>query len=233
MGPEIQTEQMRNSFRGARCHQSRVGALLHACAGRKVIHIGCVDAGFYEFHSAHGKLLHAELSKVAQRVIGVDVDAPGLDVMRRDGFQDLVLADITESEGRAAVLRAATEVNGVDVIICGETIEHVPDVVRFMSGVLAISRGTAAEVILTTPNPFYFRNFLNALLGVEVVHPDHNAYLSATNLTTLVRKAGGAIDLRVEYYTNLSERSWRAKTKSLLAMWFPMLADGVWLSVRA
>jgi 2-polyprenyl-3-methyl-5-hydroxy-6-metoxy-1,4-benzoquinol methylase len=192
-----------------------------------------VDAGFYEFHSANGRLLHAELCKVAQRVIGVDVDASGIEVMRRDGFQDIVLADITESDGRAAVLRAATEVNGIDVIICGETIEHVPDVVRFMSGVLAISRAATAEVILTTPNPFYFRNFLNAALGVEVVHPDHNAYLSAANLRTLVRKAGGATDVRVEYYTNLSERSWRARMKSLLGSWFPMLADGVWLTVRA
>jgi len=233
MGLEIQAEELSNDFRGARCYRSRIDALVRACAGRTVIHIGCVDAGFYRRHSDAGRLLHAELCRVAKQVIGVDVDGDGIDVMRRDGFQNLVVADITELAGRSAVLQAATETNGIELIICGETIEHVPDPLSFMSGVLAISRGTGAEVILTTPNPFYLSNFVNATRGVEVVHPDHNAYLSAANLKTLIRKAGGAAECRVDYYANLSERRWRAWIKTLITARYPMLADGVLMTLRA
>jgi len=233
MGIEIQSEEMRNNFRDARCYASRVRALVRACAGKRVIHIGCVDSGFYQRHSEDGRLLHAELCRVAQQVVGVDVDRAGIEVMRKDGFQRLVVADITEVIGREAVLAAAAEFDGTALIICGETIEHVPDPLRFMSGVLEISRGTGAEVILTTPNPFYLSNFVNAVRGVEVVHPDHNAYLSAANLKTLIRKAGGASECRVDYYTNPSQHRWRARIKTLLTARFPMLADGVLMTLRA
>lgn len=47
------------------------------CIGKKVLHIGCVDAGLMEERYKQNELLHQKLDKVASLLYGIDIDAGG------------------------------------------------------------------------------------------------------------------------------------------------------------
>jgi uncharacterized UPF0146 family protein len=196
------------------------------------LHVGCVDVGFYETHLAQDRFLHDDLLEAAARVVGVDVDAAGVARMLRDGYTDVFVVDITTREGRSELRGMLGAPPELDVILCGEVIEHVSSPLDLVRGLLDVSRTTGAEIVITTPNPFYWGRFVEAIFRRETVHPDHNAYLSAANLKALARKAGGASELTCDFYENHSSSSLRSLLKHGISRVLPCLADGVIVRFR-
>jgi hypothetical protein len=144
-----------------------------------------------------------------------------------DGYSDVWVIDITTEQGRTDVTRLLGPSGLLDIVLCGEVIEHVQNTVDLMRGLVELSRVTKAEIVITTPNPFYWGRFVEAVLGRETVHPDHNAYLSAANLKALARKAGGATDLECNFYENHGTSRLLGLVKHGVSRLVPCLADGV------
>ena len=164
-------------------YDGRQDYVLDRCAGRRVLHVGCVDAGLLEQRFLAGELMHQELAGVASELWGVDVDAAGIDFLRRNGFSNLHVSDASA----IASVPGITEV-GFDVILATELLEHLSNPGLFLDGVRDLMRPGETELIVTVPNAFRVRTLLHLLRGVEYVHPDHNYWFSYHTITGLMRK---------------------------------------------
>ena len=69
--------------------------ILERCAGRRVLHLGCVDWPFLPEKLESGNLLHSEMVERADRVVGVDSDAEGVAAFNARGWETM-LADVED-----------------------------------------------------------------------------------------------------------------------------------------
>ncbi|HVA01371.1 MAG TPA: methyltransferase domain-containing protein [Terriglobia bacterium] len=172
----------------------RRSVVLERCHDKRVLHLGCVDAGLLEERFARGELMHQQLASVATELWGADVDKEGIAFLRAKGFDNLICADICE-EGGVRTLSSQQ----FDVILATEVIEHLENPGKFLKAVNRIMVPGRTEFIATVPNAFCINNFINLVRGLEVVHPDHNYWFSYRTLTTLLRKSGFSVTAVYSY----------------------------------
>jgi SAM-dependent methyltransferase len=147
----------------------------------RILHMGCVDSGLLYERMKKKDLFHLKLiERFGQKLVyGIDYDKEGIAFLRKAGVDNLFFGDATriDLEGR------------FDIVFAGEIIEHVPNPGQLLDNIkhLLIDGG---ELIITTPNAYFYWSFLFHVFGYESIHPDHNCVFSATSLQTLLRKRG-------------------------------------------
>lgn len=164
------------------------------CAGKKVLHIGCVDSGIMAQRHKAGELLHQKLDSIAEELCGIDIDQDGISFLTDKGFKNLFVADITDSLSLERLRDKS-----FDVIILSEVIEHLPNIGLALQALKAIAIPGHTDFIISAPNAFS-ASILEALLqNVETVHPDHNCYFSHVTLSNTIAKSGYEITQRYLY----------------------------------
>jgi hypothetical protein len=163
----------------------RQGFLLAACAGRVVLHVGCVDSGLTRERFDVGELLHQRLALVARELWGTDVDAEGVRFLQKHGIDRVFLIDLS-SEAPGPELGAAS----FDVIVLGEVLEHLPNPGRMLRRLREYMSPGRTRLIVSVPNAFSLTGLFTLARGMESVHSDHNFYFSRTTLHTLLAKSG-------------------------------------------
>lgn len=173
--------------------KDRTTYILDAAKDRAVLHIGCVDSPLLEDRLATGNLLHDKLRTVAASLVGIDLDASGLERMRAAGYSDLYECDV---EKLAEIKLGRT----FDVVVAGEVIEHLSNPGAFLRAAPSVmARG--ARLVVTVPSAQSIRLITNTARAREVVHPDHNAYYSAYTLAHLLRTNGFEVEDIRPYWT--------------------------------
>ena len=81
---------------------------------------------------------------------------------------------------------ALPEVDGLQIIVGGEIIEHLSNAGRFLD----LLHGAGCQVILTTPNAFSTGGDGFLKRGIEAVNGEHVAWYSYHTLKTLVERHG-------------------------------------------
>jgi SAM-dependent methyltransferase len=202
--------------------ESRFDVVLRIARGRDVLHVGCSDAPYFAERIASGAHLHVELSKVARRLVGVDISEEGVAFLQRAGFENVVCADVEHLErcGLAPIF---------DLIVAGELIEHLPNPGRALEAMRSVLAPTG-ELLITVPNAFSMKGGLRALRGIEVVHEDHCYYFSPATIGRLLDLAGlQIVDLR--YYSSPPSSRWRGfidrTVFSFLRKVWPWMSDGL------
>ena len=162
------------------------------CRGKRVLHVGCVDAGIMESRIQSNNFLHYHLKQVAAKLIGVDIEDAGLERLTLEGYEVYKL-DLEKDREK---LKELTD--RVDVIVIPEVIEHLNNVGAALDNLKACR--FTGDILISTPNAFSFRIF--KLLGscIELVHPNHNHYYSPTTLKTILEKHGLTLERLVMYY---------------------------------
>lgn len=148
-------------------------------AGKTVLHGGCVDSGVLEERKETRLLLHDILGQSAKKLVGVDVDQPGIEKMVALGYKDVYYADLESWDYS----------DKFDVIVLGEIIEHIDNCGDFLLSVKKFCRPDTT-VVFTTPNNYYFLFWLYTLAGRESIHPDHNYVFSFHSIKSLLGKFG-------------------------------------------
>jgi SAM-dependent methyltransferase len=221
---------------------SRNPALLRLCEGRTVLHLGFVDEGLIEDRLRHHNWLHAELTRVASRVVGVDISGEGVQRAKEVGFSDCYAGDV-EKLGQATFPRLH-----YDVILAADIIEHVANPGLFLSELQAVASEDTV-IVITTPNALSIKTFFFPLARTEAVHSDHNFYYSPTTLTTLLRKYGflvTGIDLYSGVWVQNRQKSHRVGEKVVKSLFtavdavlrysvvllFPYYSEGMLIRAR-
>lgn len=167
--------------------RDRVSVILEACAGKRVLHLGCTNSPYTSESLRAGSLLHGRLAEVASTLHGFDNDVESLELMKQAGYGNLHVADLERLEESGFR-------DEVDIIVAGEIIEHLSNPGRFLEGVKTVM-GPETVLLITTINAYSGMRFVQYALrgrgGVsEPVHPDHVAYYSYTTLKLLISRAG-------------------------------------------
>ncbi|MEW6278106.1 MAG: methyltransferase domain-containing protein [Candidatus Eremiobacterota bacterium] len=172
----------------ARVYHGRKPRLAELCRGKRVLHLGCVDAGHMQEQIRAGTLLHLKLLEVAAEVWGLDLDAEGIQAMQRMGIPNLLAGNV-ESLHEVPALQGQS----FDVVLASEVLEHVQNPGLFLESIKPWVR-TGAKFVLTIPHAFSFDVAWYLLRNVEQVHPDHNYWFSYRTIRTLLEKSGYRLD---------------------------------------
>ena len=151
-------------------YYERIDQISPYVTGKSVLDVGCT-AG-----SRRDDWVHAGLVRVADHVVGVDIDDEAVNRVRQRGF-DVRVAD-------AESLLVAEE---FDVVHAGELLEHLDNPRAFL--VAARSKLKPGGVlILTTPNAFAVSNFVYRLGGNPRVNGDHTCWYCEDTLRQLLER---------------------------------------------
>jgi len=150
-------------------------------ANMRILHMGCADSGLFYERMKKKDLFHLKLiERFGQNLVyGIDYDKEGLALLRKAGVDNLFFGDATSIDLQERF----------DIVFAGEIIEHVPNPGQLLDNIkhLLIDGG---ELIITTPNAYFYWSFLFYVFGYESIHPDHNCVFSSTSLQTLLTKRG-------------------------------------------
>lgn len=160
--------------------------------GKTVLDLGCVEHD--ESSEAAEFWLHKHLLKNAKSVLGMDILEKDVEQLRQRGY-NIICGDATKDWAGQTF----------DVVVAGEIIEHVPD----PGGLLTNMRrhlNPDGQLVITTPHPFFFANFLVSMLSKEnsYWHPDHVAWFCPYTLRSALHKAGYKVE--AAYYATRSRK---------------------------
>lgn len=192
------------------------------CKNKKVLHIGACDAPYTILKHSKNQLLFNLIDSVAEEQLGIDIDKEGIETMKQLGFTNIVHVDMNAS---------STIDFKADIIIFGETIEHIMNLENAFNSIKKIMNENT-QLIISTPNFITFTKIVVALSGKEFQHPDHNLVMTYKSLEQLINKVG----LRVEskkftFLSNHTETLW-GKTDLLIARFFPIFASTLLFVVK-
>jgi hypothetical protein len=153
--------------------------------GRSVLHIGCCDTPSLRKRMADGLWLHASLTKVAQRCLGIDIDSKAVELVKSTtGFDNLIAGDIT----KPGIDEIAS--SQWDVALFGDVLEHVHAPVDFLSAFRNSYGSSVNKIIVSVPNNMRVGNAMGALRNRETINSDHCFEFSPFTLAKVVTLSG-------------------------------------------
>jgi hypothetical protein len=163
-----------------------------------VLHIGCCDhTPILKQRLADGLWLHASLTGVAQRCLGIDIDAKAVEqVKSMTDFGNLIAADITKP--------GIDEISSSqwDLALFGDVLEHVHAPVHFLSAFRDNYGSAVNKIIVSVPNNMRGGNATGALRNRETINSDHCFEFSPFTLAKVVTLSG--FRLEQFYYSSFS-----------------------------
>lgn len=181
---------------------------------RDVLDVGC-GSGF-----GRPDWMHSEISKVARSVAGIDLDEEQVAAISLDGYSVRV-DDAEDFDGP----------NRYDVVFAGELIEHLANPAGFLRSARQALR-PGGVLVLTTPNPFAFPNFVYRLRGNALVNGDHVAwYCEDTAAQLLGRCAFDTVQVSYIAHPEVGSKLRRAIVRSIRRVLPPVLQWGTMMVV--
>lgn len=210
-------------------------------AGRSVIHVGFVDAGYQEMQAEAGTWLHAHLARTATHLIGIDLDEEGVQRAVAEGYEAYV-ADCRDPGAMDAL-----GIQPAEMVVAGEIIEHLDDPGSFLDGLHRLV-APGGQLILTTPNASGLLNGFAAMAGAEINHPDHVILFSWRTLTNLMARHDWEVVATATFVPAVKAAPGRGMRQAVLGLagrfvlwlertigrlWAPFVADGLIVTARS
>lgn len=165
----------------------RDAEILRLCHGKKVLHIGAADSPRTLDKLSQGLLLHERLGRVASDLVGVEIDEDAVRLLADRGFTNIRICDLNQ---------LATLDYKPDVIVLGETIEHLMNVETCLTGLKRVMTKDT-RLIISTPNCYHLYFVSMVARDYEVIHDDHKIGFTYGLLHQLLAANGLKID---EFY---------------------------------
>lgn len=162
---------------------------------KRVLHVGAADSPYTREKLINGLLLHERLAAVANVLTGIDVDPAGIELIESAGLPIVELIDLNEAP--------ATLGSDFDVVVFGETIEHLTNLGNALE-TLKGCMNPETRLVISTPNLFSLSCFRMAFTGREHVHDDHKVGFSHGLLVQLLESAG--FEVERTYFTFLPRK---------------------------
>ncbi len=189
--------------------------ILEMAHGGRVLNVGAAgNASYYRDHGMND-WLHARLSTVAQKAVGLDLDGAEVHVAQALGF------DVRHGDCETIHLD-----ENFDLIVLADVVEHLDNPARALTN-LAHCLAVDGHIVMTTPNATFLGNVVNALLRrPPKVFWDHVNLYTPENIQALCDRHGWTL-LRTYFYSQFDQRSFPVHVKSwlvsLVGAMFPRL----------
>lgn len=145
--------------------------------GKSVLDIGCVQHNPENYQSKYW--LHKALHSVATDLVGIDLYQDGCAYLQSRGY------NIQVADAQAFDLERT-----FDVIVACDLIEHLENFDGFLESCKRHLE-PGGRLLLSTPNPWYWRYFLKAAFSREVANnSEHTCWLCVRTLRQLARRHG-------------------------------------------
>jgi len=161
----------------------RIREVLRYINGGRVLDVGCVQ------HDPTNRLnpnwLHKYLYSKGEEVLGVDINAGGIEMLRKSGYNVAVAdAEVLDVDGR------------FDYVVAGELIEHLANPGAFLASVR--DRLFAdGQLIVTTPNPWCWARIKHLIKRDGVpCNPEHTHYQDESTLEQLLTRYDYEAEIR-------------------------------------
>lgn len=152
------------------------------CNGKDVLDLGCVQHNPENYKSKYW--LHKAITRVANSVDGLDLYEEGVAYLKSKGYAIFV--------GNAETFKLEKT---YDVIIAGDLIEHLGNLSGFLHSCKShLRRG--GKLLISTPNPWYWRFVFKAVLfaGRVKPNPEHTLWMCPTVLEQLLARHDMKVD---------------------------------------
>ncbi len=157
--------------------EHRIAYVVERIAGKDVLDLGCVDHNADNAMSRHW--LHKAIKARAGSLVGLDLSADGVARLNSSGYQ--------VEHGDAQNFALGRQ---FDAIVAGDLIEHLEDFSGFFNSCKAHLR-PGGKLLIATPNPWYWRNIVKAVLSPEVSNnPEHTCWFCPRTLRQLAARHG-------------------------------------------
>lgn len=187
---------MKYSYKNLELARDRDDVILRYCRDKRVLHVGAADSPYTKQKYASGILLHKRLSAVALELLGIDLDADAAKWLNDQGLPEILAVDMN--------VLAELEFKP-DVIIFGETIEHVVNIGTCIE-TLKKCMGPSTKLLISTPNCYHLWFTSMVLRDYEDIHDDHKVGFSYGLLCQLLRSQGLVVNNF--YFTFLPRESY-------------------------
>jgi SAM-dependent methyltransferase len=176
---------------------SKADLLREVARGKTVLHLGAVGetlASPSERAAASPHSVHAQLTAIASRCIGVDINQEAVDAIRSAGiFDNIVVADATTMD------RSDIDLPSIDVIVASDVIEHLPNPGILLEAARRVA-DSHTKIVVTTPNAASLPQFLRYVSGRVIEGDDHKVSFNVYSLKNLLRTAGWEPDWMATCY---------------------------------
>lgn len=147
------------------------------------------------------------------------MDGPGIDQVKEMCEIDALCADLSSTTPRELVEFRP------EIVLCADVIEHVPDPLAFLRGVVKLAAICESQVVVSVPNYAALPSVRGVLRNEERVNSDHRFYFSPFTISKLMWDAG----LRAQTLELVASYEGRPnlapKIRRFLLRRFPLLRD--------
>jgi len=158
-----------------------------------VIHYGCVDDDekLIRHKFENGYYLHDIITRNSKKTIGIDLNKKEFSFLKKEfGIDNIVYGDVENPETfdlDNKILKDA------DVLLIPDLIEHLNNPGAMLDGIKKYFNKNI-KVIILTPNPFAWYNFVATLLNKEIYTDYHTMYFTTESMSILLKRHGFKIN---------------------------------------
>lgn len=165
---------------------SREKAIVEMIKGKNIIHIGCSDhIQIINEKIYNNTWLHKLLTEKGNKCLGIDIDKESIDfVQEKLGYKNVIHGNIIIDD------IALIKEDKWDYAVFGEIIEHLDDPVSFLKAFKLRYEDYVSRFIITVPNIYNKRQFLNMLDHKEIINSDHRFWFTPYTISKVIATAG-------------------------------------------
>ena len=174
--------------------ENRISSVVELCKDKNVLDLGCTQHRMLGQEVEIENWLHWRIKQVASSLVGVDYLQDEVDRLNKKGF-NIVCSNVYDLHPDHIHLEK------IDVIVCGELIEHLPNPGTFLMTVKKLMTENSILVI-TTPNAYDLHR-MNLMLRKRYedqwLNKEHKCWYTFNTLMQLLEFCGFA-EVQWGYY---------------------------------
>lgn len=153
---------------------SKNNIICKLCSGKSVLDVGCIGQAY---SSESPDWLHGQLSKVASRVLGVDIASHAVKNLRDDGFNVIHVSELNSLQEQ------------FDIVLMADVIEHVSNPGEFIRDYSRFVE--SGKFLISTPNSLsILHQLFNLFSGKVSVNAEHTCWFDPITLSQLTKRYG-------------------------------------------
>lgn len=191
--------QVQQYLHKIRCFEKRdndnMTWLLGKVDGKTCLDVGAIGHVLEKTEKEEWK--HRHIAEQASKAVGLDIVEEYVQILNNRGF-DMRVCDATSDEYLG---------ERFDLVILGDVIEHVENPVKLLRFALRHLEKNG-EVVVSTPNPYYYDRIRNFKKSRPFVNLDHISWITPTMALKIAHQADCVLKT---YIVNTKEQRWFAK----------------------